>query len=928
MSSWLKSSRSFDGLLRRQRQRRRGLVLLRDELASRRRPGSSPPRITITICSFRCQKTRKRSLRATVPFLGAAPVRGSGSGAANNTLRLSGTISTDSARRATAGRRRRAPRVGARRGAPRPGFFRRRRVPARVDDVDAARRRDGVTLHAIQPHRQPGARGRASLADAAAARARGRRRPRALLEGGFPRPARGGAARAAARLCLHAARVVVLGGRRRRRRGSTSASSGSPRTGAGRSWRSPRTSARPGWTRGSGGREQYRVIPNGVALERFGAGASAGAGRVVMVGRLAPPEAARCRAARVRRGPRACSGGRARHRRRRPAARRGRALAAELGLGGAVRFLGTRDDVPELLAAAECLLLASDYEGCPLVVVEAMAAGVPVVATEAARGRRAGPGRADGADRAAGRRRKRWGRCWRDPRRPATGPRELGAEGRELAEAELSHERMVDRLVGALRRARVDASNEGVAVQARSRDDVIGVTARRFAPASCRRVSPSSCSSARARVARVRRRARPTSARCASAPNCARPAATSPATSYVILNSWDAPLLPALKAANPGLKALVYKNLTFTVAYGCSNGVDSRNSPPASATATRARTIPTGSYRPAGRRLNSSGFPQAWLMDVGNPGYQAKWLSNVSPTQVGRLGRRLHGRHEHGHELAPERPHDRQVPDRRRLALRDAQHARDGRARADVAGLPRDPEHLRPLGAATTTRRPRGATGSSSPRAPRRSTTRSGARTAPAGSRATTGRSGRSSRRSPSRPGRSSSASRTRRSADVRSMTWARANFLLFDSRPRRRARVRDHRPRGAGPVRLALDGGRRLAPRAPASRSARPGGATSPAAPSLVNPTAAPVTVALERDVPRRRRLSTTLGHPRRGERRDPALAGGSTAPAPPAAPPPPTRGLAAGDADARPARCGTKARSLDGLCASKRRRLPQRPP
>ena len=43
---------------------------------------------------------------------------------------------------------------------------------------------------------------------------------------------------------------------------------------------------------------------------------------------------------------------------------------------------------------------------------------------------------------------------------------------------------------------------------------------------------------------------------------------------YVILNSWDAPMLPALKAANPNLKALVYKNLSFTVSYGCSGGVD------------------------------------------------------------------------------------------------------------------------------------------------------------------------------------------------------------------------------------------------------------------------------------------------------------------------------------------------------------------
>jgi glycosyltransferase involved in cell wall biosynthesis len=54
---------------------------------------------------------------------------------------------------------------------------------------------------------------------------------------------------------------------------------------------------------------------------------------------------------------------------------------SELGLGDAVRFLGDRADVPELLREASCLLLASDWEACPYSVLEAAAAGVPVVAT-------------------------------------------------------------------------------------------------------------------------------------------------------------------------------------------------------------------------------------------------------------------------------------------------------------------------------------------------------------------------------------------------------------------------------------------------------------------------------------------------------------------------------------------------------------------
>ncbi len=57
------------------------------------------------------------------------------------------------------------------------------------------------------------------------------------------------------------------------------------------------------------------------------------------------------------------------------------ALIADLGLGDAVYLLGRREDVPRLLAHASCFLLTSRYEGCPLSVLEAMATGLPVVAT-------------------------------------------------------------------------------------------------------------------------------------------------------------------------------------------------------------------------------------------------------------------------------------------------------------------------------------------------------------------------------------------------------------------------------------------------------------------------------------------------------------------------------------------------------------------
>jgi glycosyltransferase involved in cell wall biosynthesis len=51
------------------------------------------------------------------------------------------------------------------------------------------------------------------------------------------------------------------------------------------------------------------------------------------------------------------------------------------GLDGRVRLLGLRTDVARLLPAADLALLTSVSEGIPLTLIEAMAAGLPVVAT-------------------------------------------------------------------------------------------------------------------------------------------------------------------------------------------------------------------------------------------------------------------------------------------------------------------------------------------------------------------------------------------------------------------------------------------------------------------------------------------------------------------------------------------------------------------
>lgn len=56
---------------------------------------------------------------------------------------------------------------------------------------------------------------------------------------------------------------------------------------------------------------------------------------------------------------------------------------ARHGLAGSVRLLGQRADLPDLMSAADLLVLPSRFEGLSLVALEAMAAGLPIVASDA-----------------------------------------------------------------------------------------------------------------------------------------------------------------------------------------------------------------------------------------------------------------------------------------------------------------------------------------------------------------------------------------------------------------------------------------------------------------------------------------------------------------------------------------------------------------
>lgn len=56
-------------------------------------------------------------------------------------------------------------------------------------------------------------------------------------------------------------------------------------------------------------------------------------------------------------------------------------LAGALGIAGFVHLLGVRRDVPDILNALDVFAMSSSTEGLPLVVLEAMATGLPVVST-------------------------------------------------------------------------------------------------------------------------------------------------------------------------------------------------------------------------------------------------------------------------------------------------------------------------------------------------------------------------------------------------------------------------------------------------------------------------------------------------------------------------------------------------------------------
>lgn len=129
------------------------------------------------------------------------------------------------------------------------------------------------------------------------------------------------------------------------------------------------------------GRRRLATVCNGIDTTRFAFTGPRSGGPVVMVGRMVALKGVdtllRAVALAVRETPdfRLDVAGDG------PELAASRTLAAELGLDEHVRFLGMVRDVPGLLRSASAFVLPSYSEGISLTLLEAMASGLPVVAT-------------------------------------------------------------------------------------------------------------------------------------------------------------------------------------------------------------------------------------------------------------------------------------------------------------------------------------------------------------------------------------------------------------------------------------------------------------------------------------------------------------------------------------------------------------------
>jgi hypothetical protein len=98
----------------------------------------------------------------------------------------------------------------------------------------------------------------------------------------------------------------------------------------------------------------------------------------------------------------------------------------------------------------------------------------------------------------------------------------------------------------------------------------------------------------------------------------------------VVLNSWDERLIPSIRAAQPGVRILLYQDISSTRSYACRNGVDDGLLPAGIGYCWARDHRPRWFLRDTlGRRVEWRGYEGSWWMDVGSSRYQRRWAKNV-----------------------------------------------------------------------------------------------------------------------------------------------------------------------------------------------------------------------------------------------------------------------------------------------------------
>lgn len=123
------------------------------------------------------------------------------------------------------------------------------------------------------------------------------------------------------------------------------------------------------------------------------------------------------------------------------------------GMGDRVQFWGARDDVPEVLAAHHAFLLASDFEGFPISILEAMRAGRAVVASAVGGVPEAVVHGVTGELMAEGASAEEWATTLAGLAGDAGRLAEMGRAGRERYLAEFTADRMAERVRAVYSRA-------------------------------------------------------------------------------------------------------------------------------------------------------------------------------------------------------------------------------------------------------------------------------------------------------------------------------------------------------------------------------------------------------------------------------------------------------------------------------------------